>query len=55
MPAEVLSYFFKHEDMGLKLRFQIVLQCAHFLKGLKVSCGITVSSAMYDGLASVLR
>ncbi|WP_122643187.1 DUF3793 family protein [Luxibacter massiliensis] len=55
MPAEVLSYFFKHEDMGLKLRFQIVLQCAHFLKGLKVSCGITVSSAMYDGLASVLK
>ena len=37
MPAEVLSYFLKHEDIRLKLRFQIVLQCAPFLKGKKVS------------------
>ena len=42
MPAEVLSYFLKHEDIRLKLRFQIVLQSAPFLKGKKLSCGITM-------------
>ena len=54
MPAEVLSYFLKHEDIRLKLRFQIVLQCAPFLKGKKVSCGITMEDAMYDDLYNIL-
>ena len=54
MPAEVLSYFLKHEDIRLKLRFQIVLQCAPFLKGKKVSCGITMEDAMYDELYNIL-
>ena len=47
MPAEVLSYFLKHEDIRLKLRFQIVLQCAPFLKGKKVSCGITMEDSLF--------
>ena len=54
MPAEVLSYFLKHEDIRLKLRFQIVLQCAPFLKGKKVACGITMEDAMYDELYNIL-
>ncbi len=54
MPAEVLSYFLKHEDIRLKLRFQIVLQCAPFLKGKKVSCGITMEDSMYDELYNIL-
>ena len=54
MPAEVLSYFLKHEDIRLKLRFQIVLQCAPFLKGKKVSCGITMEDSMYDELHNIL-
>ncbi|CUP08251.1 Protein of uncharacterised function (DUF3793) [[Eubacterium] contortum] len=54
MPAEVLSYFLKHEDIRLKMRFQIVLQCAPFLKGKKVSCGITMEDSMYDELHNIL-
>ena len=42
MPAEVLSYFLKNSNQKLRLKFQIVLQCAPFLKGLKISCVISV-------------
>lgn len=55
MPVEVLSYFLKHKDMDLKLRFQLVLQCAPFLKGLKVSCGITMESGAYSVLYSIFK
>ena len=37
MPAEVLTYFLKNSDRRIRLMFQVVLQCAPFLKGLKVS------------------
>lgn len=53
MPSEVLSYFLKHKDTGLKLRFQIVFQCAPFLKGLKVSCGITMENIMFRELENI--
>ena len=33
MSSETLSYFFKNEDIKLKARFQVALQCAPFLKG----------------------
>ena len=33
MPAEVAAYFLKHQNLRLRLDFQIVLQCAPFLKG----------------------
>ena len=32
MSSETLSYFFKNEDIKLKARFQVALQCAPFLK-----------------------
>ncbi|PWJ50995.1 DUF3793 family protein [Faecalicatena contorta] len=53
MPLEVLSYFLKHRDIGLKLRFQIVFQCAPFLKGLKVSCGITMEKILFCELEHI--
>lgn len=53
MPSEVLSYFLKHKDTGLKLRFQIVFQCAPFLKGLKVSCGITIENILFRELEHI--
>ena len=37
MPTEVLSYYLKNEDRKVRLGFQVILQCAPFLKGLKVS------------------
>ena len=55
MPAEVLSYFLKNRDQRLRLAFQVVLQCAPFLKGLKVSCVISLEEILYEGLAELLR
>lgn len=54
MPAEVLSYFLKNSDRRVRLGFQVVLQCAPFLKGLKVSCVITVDSQLYTALGELL-
>ena len=54
MPAEVLSYFLKNSDRRIRLGFQVVLQCAPFLKGLKVSCVITVDSQLYTALGELL-
>ncbi|CUX47348.1 DUF3793 family protein [Clostridium sp. C105KSO13] len=53
MPAEVLSYFLKHKDIKMKLKFQIVLQCAPLLKGLKISCSITMDSVLYYELEHI--
>ena len=53
MPAEVLSYFLKNTDRRVRLGFQIVLQCAPFLKGLKVSCVITVDASLCSGLGEL--
>ncbi len=53
MSAEVLSYFLKNNDQRLRLGFQIVLQCAPFLKGLKVSCVISVDAGLYDWLSEI--
>jgi hypothetical protein len=55
MPAEVLSYFLKNSDQKLRLKFQIVLQCAPFLKGLKISSVITVESILYEELEEIFR
>lgn len=44
MPKEVLSYYLKNRNQRIRLGFQIALQCAPFLKGLKVSCVITMDA-----------
>lgn len=55
MPTEVLSYFLKNSNRKTRLGFQIALQCAPFLKGLKVSCVITLDSGLYGELAELFR
>ena len=55
MSTEVLSYFLKNSDSRLRLSFQIVLQCAPFLKGLKVSCVISVNASLCAELDEVFR
>lgn len=50
MPKEVLSYYLKNRNQRVRLGFQIALQCAPFLKGLKVSCVITMDAGLYDTL-----
>lgn len=55
MPAEVLSYFLKHKDIKVKLRFQIVFQCAPLLKGMRVSCGISMDCRLFCELEHIFR
>lgn len=50
MPAEVIAYFFHHQNLRLRLHFQVVLQCAPFLKGLKASSLISLGENLYAGL-----
>ena len=53
MPTEVLSHFLKNSDRKLRLGFQVALQCAPFLKGLKVSCVISLDEELYSCLAEL--
>lgn len=53
MPAEVLFYFLNHQNIGLKLTFQLVLQCAPLLKRKKVSCGVAVEDTLYERLSHI--
>ena len=55
MPAEVLNYFLKNKNRNIRLTFQVVLQCAPFLKGLKVSCMIMVDEELCQGLEEMFR
>ena len=54
MPAEVLSYFLKMVIKRFVWHFRVVLQCAPFLKGLKVSCVISLEEELYEGLMELL-
>lgn len=55
MSTELLSYFLKNSDRKLRLGFQIVLQCAPFLKGLKVSCVISVAETLCGQVEELFR
>lgn len=48
MPTEVLSYYLKNKDRKVRLGFQVILQCAPFLKGLKVSGLISMENESYS-------
>lgn len=53
MSTEVLSHFLKNSDRKLRLGFQVALQCAPFLKGLKVSCVISMDEELYGELSEL--
>lgn len=53
MPVEVVSYMLSSQDVRMRLQFQIVLQCAPLLKGIKVACVMNIGErdcAELDGL-----
>ena len=50
LPAEVTAYFLKHQDLRLRLEFQIVCQCAPFLKGMKASSLIALEEGLCLGI-----
>ena len=53
MPTEVLSYYLKNKDRKVRLGFQVILQCAPFLKGLKVSGLISMENGSYSELEAM--
>lgn len=40
--AEVVSYFMSNKNLAKKIEFQIILQCAPLLKGMKAACTMNV-------------
>lgn len=55
MPVEVVSYMLASQDVLERLKFQIVLQCAPFLKGLKKASITNVHKKYIRSLAVVLH
>lgn len=55
MSDKLLSYFLKNENIALKTRFQIALQCAPFLKGAKISSVITMEAEMCRELSEIFQ
>ena len=55
MPTEVLSYYLKNKDRKVRLGFQVILQCAPFLKGLKVSGLISMENESYSELEEMSK
>ena len=55
MSDKLLSYFLKNENIALKTRFQIALQCAPFLKGVKISSVITMEEEMCKEFSEIFR
>lgn len=38
MPVEVVAHMLSDQNISRRLQFQLILQCAPFLKGIKVAC-----------------
>ena len=55
MPVEVVSYMLSCEDIRKRRQFQIIFQCAPFLKGLKVACIINLEEAACKELNSIFE
>lgn len=55
MPTEVISYYLKNEDRLVRLGFQVALQCAPVLKGIKISCLISMDARMQDSVRDYRR
>lgn len=55
MPVEVVSYMLASEDIRQRLQFQIILQCAHFIKGLKKACITNINRKLIRELPVILQ
>lgn len=55
MPVEVVSYMLANKDLIMRLQFQIILQCAPFLKGIKVACITNVDQSVCKELNEILE
>lgn len=55
MPIEVMSFLMSSKDYVKRLQCQLVLQCAPFLKGIKVASIINMGASQREGLDEVLN
>lgn len=55
MPVEVISYMLSDKDGKKRLQFQLVLQCAPFLKGLKCTSIMNVKREFLKELHIILK
>ena len=55
MSKEVVSYMLSGMDNMKSLQVQLILQCAPFLKGIKVSCILNISKENEEELLEVLK
>lgn len=55
MPLEVISYLLNNKNLKKRLQFQLVLQCAPFLKGLRAACIISLSNVLCAELEETLE
>lgn len=54
MPVEVVSYMLSLQDMRKRLQFQLVFQCAPFLKRLKTACITNIEEGCCLEIDSIL-
>lgn len=50
MPVEVVSYMLSSKNRRKRLQFQIIFQCAPFLKGIKVACIMNIERELCQEL-----
>lgn len=55
MPVEVVSFLFSEENQRSGLQFQMIFQCAPFLKRMKASCMLNVDPGYCRDFEDVLR
>ncbi len=54
MTAAVISHMFSCEKGRRRLYFQLILHCAPFLKGLKISSIVNIEKSAFDDISKVL-
>ena len=54
MPVAVISHMFSYERGRRRLYFQLILQCAPFLKGFKISSMVNIEKSAFDDINKVL-
>lgn len=55
MPVEVVAYMLSDQNINRRLQFQLILQCAPLLKGIKVACITNLEHRHCQMLGGILK
>lgn len=55
MPVEVVAHMLSDQNASRRLQFQLILQCAPFLKGIKVACIINIERRSFCELNGIFK